>query len=297
MDAVPPSEKGASGTSAASGKTEVTIALNVSATDIWQALTEPATVSRWFGMLTSPLRPGGSSRLDFGDGDFFELESIQLIPPHRLQYDWRFLGIGPLDHITWRIEPNSSGCLLAVIDSEVERSYETVQLLKEGWQDFIQRLERFLATGESTRYDWRREFDGSIELPAPSQVAWEVLLAPQMQAQWLPLAGSVLGEGTSITLADGIEPSELEIINVVRKAPISVSFQLCHTRWLNPTSCTLELSTRSNSALLTIQHLDWEGISSCSDDQLQQRRRFCACWIKVLRGARRLIDRYCIRKQ
>jgi len=68
----------------------VTLATSVSAAQVWQALTETSSVAMWFGSLTAELRPGSPARLDFGDGDFFTLDDIQLNPPYGLQYTWRF---------------------------------------------------------------------------------------------------------------------------------------------------------------------------------------------------------------
>ncbi|MDJ0795854.1 MAG: SRPBCC domain-containing protein [Calothrix sp. MO_167.B12] len=263
----------------------VNFATSASAIEVWQALTEPNIVGRWFGTLTSTLFPGETVRLEFGDGDFFMLEVTRSEPPHLLEYNWRFLGVGPLDTITWRILPQNIGCLVTVIDNEPERSPESALLLRQGWLDFTQRLERFLTTDIPTRYDWRREFDGSIELPCRVEVAWDKIFASQAQAQWLPLSCSILEAGAHLTLEDGLEPSLLQILNVIWNPPNRVQFQLTHSDWLHPTNCQLELSPRSKCAMLTIQHFGWEAISPHRDYQLQQRKRFSSFWITALQSA------------
>jgi predicted ester cyclase/uncharacterized protein YndB with AHSA1/START domain len=166
--------------------------LHVQATTVWEALTEKTTVCRGFGTLSGKLRQGSDAHLDFGDGDFFTLEVLQIEAPYLLQYAWRFLGIGPLDTITWHIVPQDIGCRVTVTDSEPGRSREAATELKKGWLDFTRRLSRFLATGKSTRYDWRREFEGSIELAGKMEDVYNTLFSPQMQARWLPLGVSVL---------------------------------------------------------------------------------------------------------
>src|SRR5688500_2003004 len=83
---------------------------------VWQSWTDAAVVAQWFGDLSGDLKSGGSARLDFGDGDFFDLDSIALSPPNVIEYDWKFLGIGPTDSITWQIEPNEGGCRVTVED-------------------------------------------------------------------------------------------------------------------------------------------------------------------------------------
>jgi len=215
----------------------VPVLLNVSVAKVWQALTEPHQVSQWFGTLTGALRPATSLRLDFGDGDFFDLEVTQLDPQCLVQYVWRFLGVGPLDSITWRIVPQDRGCLVTVIDSEPDRSYEAALELKQGWLDFTRRLEGFMRTGVSTRYDWRREFDGSIEIPGNLEDAWSTLFVPHMLTRWLPLAGAPLKTGTYFTVPDDAEPSVLEITDVIWCPPTHVLFQVTHPAWLKPTTC------------------------------------------------------------
>jgi uncharacterized protein YndB with AHSA1/START domain len=277
-------------TSTLLGTVVVDVTLSASVTETWQALTEPTMVARWFGTLTETLAEGRSVCLDFGDGDFFDLEVIQLDPPHLLQYTWRFLGIGPLDTITWRIIPKDNGCLVTVIDSEPERSPESVLLLKEGWLDFTQRLKRFLTTGMPSRYDWRREFDGSIELASKLEDAWDVLFAPATQSEWLPFGGSVLQAGAHVTITDDAEPSLLQMTDVAWDAPTRVLFHLTHSDWLRPTRCQLELSPHGQGTLLTVSHTGWESISRDSSSQLQQRKRFSALWIPALQRACQLIE-------
>ena len=272
------------------GTVIVTAALSATATEIWWVLTEPALVKLWFGRLTPALRSGGSARLDFGDGDFFTLEIIRLDAPKLVEYAWRFLGTGPLDTITWRIVPQDVGCLVVVTDKEPERSRESALLLREGWLDFARRLAEFVVTGKSSRYDWRREIDGSIELPATKDQTWKRLFAPDLQGQWLPLGASVLETGAGFTLADNVEPSVFQLTDVTREPSSRLQFHLSHPSWLSQTSCTMELLSRRDHAILSISHIGWEDISSDGAYQLHQRKRFCAFWVKVLHCARRLIE-------
>src|ERR1051325_7005653 len=143
------------GSSIAPGTVEITRALSASATTAWRALTDPEVVAKWFGTLTAPFRGGEDARLEFGDGDYFLLHTLRIDPPSLLQYSWRFLGIGPLDTITWRITARGDGCLVTVTDTEPDRSPEAALLLRTGWMDFTGRLEEFLSRGLPTRYPWR----------------------------------------------------------------------------------------------------------------------------------------------
>jgi len=271
------------------GTVALTLPLNTPAAEVWRALTDPTLIARWFGTLNGALALGQRARLDFGDGDFFDLETLRCDPPQLLEYSWRFLGIGPLDTITWHIAPLGSGCLVTVLDSEPGRTYQSARELKEGWLDFTQRLEHFLATGQPSRYDWRREFDGSIELAGESSVIWETLFEPANQARWLPLRSGVLKEGELLFVGDSGEPALVRIADVRWEPPTRVRFQVTHRGWLQSTHCDVKLSAHAEGSMLSISHVGWEGISRDDSRQLRQRTRFCAQWITALQRARQLI--------
>jgi uncharacterized protein YndB with AHSA1/START domain len=275
---------------AAVGTVIVDTLVNAPVLEVWQALTDPTVICRWFGELTGELRLGGNARFEFGDGDFFVLEDVQLNPPHHLQYAWRFLGTGPLDTITWDIVPQGSVSLVRVTDSELDRSREEALSLREGWLDFTQRLERFLSTGQSSRYDWCREFDGSIELECTQDVVWRKLFSPEGQTQWLPLDGIALEDRVHFLAADGTEASLFQITDVKWNPPSKVQFHLFHPDWLHATRCSLELSPRNERTMLSIHHDGWEAISPHDEKQQQQRKRFSALWVTALKRAHQLID-------
>jgi len=256
---------------------------------VWEALTDPALVCRWFGFLWPGLEPGATARFEFGDGDFFEVENVQLTAPHRLHYDWRFLGIGPLDSIDWHLTAQGTGCKVTVTDSEPGRSPEAVQEMRQGWRDFTWRLQQYVHTRAPIRYDWRREFDGSIELAAELDKVREVLFAPGRYARWLPLDGFDLDTQTSFYVEDDKEPVAFPLAAVTWLAPIRVRFQLSHPDWLHLTTCTLEVEAYRQGALLSIHHVGWEHIHAAPEAQRQQRKRFSACWIGCLQRARDLL--------
>jgi uncharacterized protein YndB with AHSA1/START domain len=271
------------------GTVALTLPLDTPAAEVWRALTEPALVERWFGRLIGKLALGQRARLDFGDGDFFDIEMLRCEPPRLLEYTWRFLGIGPLDTITWHIAPLGSGCLVTVLDGEPGRTYQSARELKQGWLDFTQRLERFLATGQPSRYDWRHEFEGSIELDGEPAALWETLFAPANQAQWLPLRDGVLKDGELLVIGSGGEPALVRIADVRWEPPTQVRFQVTHRGWLQSTHCDVKLFAHAQGSLLRISHTGWEGISRDDSRRLQQRTRFCAQWITALQRARQLV--------
>ncbi len=272
------------------GTVKVRREIRVPPTRVWQALTDCAHVALWFGDLSAPLCPGQSSRLDFGDGDFFTIENVELSPPYYLRYDWRFLGTGPLDTIKWFIDPIESGCRVTVVDSEPERSREAAAALKIGWLDFSKRLKSYCTAGKSARYPWRRDFEGSIELPVSLADAWQRLFDGGAQRRWLPLASGILCDGARFMTEDGDEPSWLPLTQVTLASPNRVAFALTSTQWYRPTECVIELFARVHGTILSIRHTAWLDIGHDDDYQKWQRRRFCNFWIAALKRAREAVS-------
>lgn len=271
------------------GTVEVTISVDASPAEVWKALTDPLIVAKWFGNLSSPFVEGQATRLDFDDGDFFGIETIRLDPLSTIQYSWRFLGIGPLDLITWKISPGESGCLVTVLDEEPGRTMEDALSLREGWLDFTSRLRRFLKSGKSSRYSWRRELDVSIELKADSKAAWPLLFETESLSDWLPVDAVAIESGAHLKLDDQADPSAFEITNARILAPSQIEFDLSSTDWLNPTRCALSIFPRTEGSLLGVSHNGWEEIKKGRAYQKGQRQRFCNFWIAALERAREIV--------
>jgi len=271
------------------GKVEVTRTVDSPPEKVWEALTDPEKVIGWFGALSSPLVVGQSTRLDFGDGDFFSLNTRLIQPPYRLQYEWRFLGIGPLDTITWETTPKNKSSLVKVTDTEPERTHEAARLLRQGWIDFTNRLVKYLRKGKPARYPWRHEFDACIELGRNRVGVWDTLFQPGAQTRWLPLGASDLKEGADLIIEDGLEPSAFRLREVLFIPPSQVRLEITHEDWLCPTQCSLLLSPRREDFLLSVNHNGWEAISSQEDYQKRERTRFSLLWISALQRARQLI--------
>jgi hypothetical protein len=138
---------------------------------------------------------------------------------------------------------------------------DEAQQLGEGWRDFLERLEHFATTGECARYDWRRDFDGSVELPGAPGVS-DQLFAPGRVTTWLSLDESVLRDGSRLSLRDGEEPATVTLSMVVLEPPSRVTFEVRGDGWPHTTKAQVVLRHRR------------DGTERCS--------RF---WIDALRGA------------
>jgi uncharacterized protein YndB with AHSA1/START domain len=270
------------------GSVTVCAALPVPLERAWEALTEPRLVAKWFGRLSGPLRAGGTPKLDFGDGDFFAIQDIALEPRVEIRWRWRFLGIGPLDSITWRIIREDVGCLVTVTDTEPRRSSEWNEMLKEGWTDFTGRLVSFVTTGRCARYDWRRDADGGIELPCAAHVAWAELFRPEVQRRWLPADGTITAGARWVPR--GAEASRvLELGRVLWDRPRSVEFEINSRGWARPTVARLEVAPRGDDSLLSFSHTGWEAVSRDDGYRRGERKQFCGLWVKSQQRARALV--------
>jgi uncharacterized protein YndB with AHSA1/START domain len=248
--------------------------------DAWGAIATPPQVRCWFGTLWSELAPGVQTRLDFGDGDFFTLAVDRVEPLRLLEYRWRFLGTSPESVVTWTIgSPDEFESLVTVRDDEPERSHEASLALAAGWADFLTRLARFLETGSRSRYAWRPEVDGAIELPASLGAARELLADPR----WLPVGDAGLVDGGSFRVEDG---HELVVRHVERAGPDEVRFALGLAGFDVTTGCSVRLVPRSRSVLLEFQHAGLADLPLEEPARKLLRARLVRTWIASLERAR-----------
>jgi uncharacterized protein YndB with AHSA1/START domain len=272
------------------GTVQVSVLVPVSINDAWSALTRRDVVAQWFGDLSESLNPGGPYRLDFGDGDFFEITDVDPVAPNRLSYCWRFLGTGPKDAISWSINPSAGQCSVTVTDTEDGRAHDAIEEMTEGWTDFLHRLQVYCATGQKSRYGWRKEFSGSIELPVQATMAFDTLLDADRLRHWAPWSGDALTPGARVTMTDNRQPAQLTIGAVDRTGPLSLRFTLTCRDWNGDTECSLQIESRPHGALLMISHVGWQGISSHESEQAAQRARFGTLWEQALRAGQQFVS-------
>lgn len=266
------------------GTVVVKVGVNASPAKVYTALTDPAVTTRWFGELNGAIDSGRHVRLDFGDGDFFDIDEIVVDRPRSIAYRWRFLGIMPADDIRWSIAPAEFGSLVTVTDRDPFRAPEWAEALRQGWNDFTSRLCTFLESGQSTRYDWRRTFDGGVELPCLPVDAMAIVTDPVLAARWLPTDQGLI-EGARIAPGDGLEPSIVHVGEVVGDGPAAVRFKITSPQWRAATECAFEARPRGAGTLLTLGHSGWEDIDGDFAIQRMQRHRFADMWISALRRA------------
>lgn len=252
--------------------------------EVWAALTEPARVRRWFATLDGGYTPDALLRADFGDGDFFLVRVRRVAPPRSLEFDWSFLGVGPVERIAFRLAEDGPGCLVEVTDSDPDRGEEAARSLAEGWGDFLARLRRHLDTGEDTRYGWRGEIDAVTDLPASANP----LRDPDRLRVWLPLSPRSSG-ACRFLVGDDTVPREFEV-DELRLDGDRLDFLLGVRGLPGRTRCRVTLEPRGSSGglRLTVHHAGWRDLGLPDDEARRLRARFTAAWRDALDRARSL---------
>lgn len=108
--------------------TRVVVASRVYATDapdLWDALTNPERIPRWFLPITGELRPGGRYQLQGNAGGTI----TRCEPPSTLEITWEFGG--GVSWVAVRLEPADEGTRLTL-----EHSAPTVDIADEHWKMF-----------------------------------------------------------------------------------------------------------------------------------------------------------------
>jgi uncharacterized protein YndB with AHSA1/START domain len=136
-----------------------TILIKASPEALWQAITEPAFIARYFHGAQTELElvPGGRYTSYSPDRERLWVDAvvIEVDPPHRFVHGWRSLydpetAEEEASRVTWEIEPQDGGiCKLTVIHDQLERSPKTAASVSgTGWMTVLSGLKTLLETGE-----------------------------------------------------------------------------------------------------------------------------------------------------
>jgi len=117
---------------------------------VFQALTEPAELERWFVQKAEvDLRPGGAIRFEWAP-DAVEIGKILLFdPPHRLSYTWEALSPRPTT-ITFALTAENEGTRLHLIHTGIGEGedWDTYYTsINSGWNIHLNNLTAWLETG------------------------------------------------------------------------------------------------------------------------------------------------------
>ncbi|HTF52520.1 MAG TPA: SRPBCC domain-containing protein [Pseudonocardia sp.] len=158
------------------GNTEFVYTTYISTTPerLWQALTDPAFTSRYWGAeLQSDWKVGSPVLWKEGAGEFKDLDQVVLEsePPRRLSYSWHNYQPEHAEHFGWTdaelaelikekrskvtfdIQPHGESVRLTVIHDDFEPGSKMYQALSGqlggGWPELLAGLKTLLETGET----------------------------------------------------------------------------------------------------------------------------------------------------
>jgi uncharacterized protein YndB with AHSA1/START domain len=238
----------------------------------WDLITRPEQVGMWFGDLSDDLATSATARLDFGDGDFFTIHGVQAHAPNSLAYSWRFLDMGATSEISWQISGRDGDLTVELKDRSPQRSEAAAEELREGWLDFLQRLDAFVATGNVTRYDFRREFDGAIELN----------ISTDELAKMVATAGGLFDLIVPVLRAAN-ESGEIPSISAVHEdTDLAIRFDLAEVAWEQPTLCSIYCKEKGQGSAIVVRQTGWDKISSDQGLCISRRRFYSARWRDAL---------------
>ena len=265
----------------------VHVEVPVGVEEAWHTLVAPEAVRHWWGELSGEVVAGARVRLDFADGDFFDIDVTGLEAPSTLECRWRFLGIGPCCRVRWHLEGRSETTRVEVSDTQAGRSAEESQELGTGWADFLERYRSHLATGADTRYPWREGLDGSIEVPQAPR--W--LFDAEVRPKWLPLRQATMLDVAGGGPTSAHQPWRLRVDRVVRPRPTRLVVVLGAMDGPPLSICRLELVPTANGGSLGFVHHGWQQLLAETDDRRRARSRLTRTWIDTLVRARALLER------
>ncbi|BCB88522.1 SRPBCC family protein [Phytohabitans suffuscus] len=151
--------------------------------DVWDAITNPERLARWFFPVTGELRAGGKYQLEGNAGG----EIRQCEQPHLLVVTWEFDGGGSTD-LRVRLVPGADGATVvelehtAVLPFDDETWAAGIGRFAPGWDHAFQRLDSYLR-GELA------EDDSPTDLSPEARRLWE--LAGQ---EWVEVARTWRGQ-------------------------------------------------------------------------------------------------------
>jgi len=230
------------------------VTLPGSAEVCWPLLADPRLLSQWFAE-ADRIEALGAFRFDFGDGDFFSGIVSAIEEPIALELKWKFMDLGATSEIGFFLSPDGANTEVSVVDRG-EYTAQGVSELREGWADFLGRLEKRVRTGENTRYRWTPEICMGALLRQESSAATQMITGAAWWRETFP--------GSDVTL----EPGDSE--HIVRAT-------FTHPEWSNlPTHAVIRATARCKGLSLSVKHSGW---TECPEDfQLQARSRLAGLW-------------------
>jgi uncharacterized protein YndB with AHSA1/START domain len=266
--------------------------------DVWHALTSPGALKHWLAVCHGSLvATDRDCTLDFEDGEFFLVRSRAVERPHRLEYVWRWLGIGQATRVEWQLEGNPHVTRVTVTEEAMNPPWDWQTWNGGGWPGILDQLAAHLRTGTTWRWPWRRMGPyAQVELPVPFYQAWEKLTAPMGLRFWLQvMRGEALAPGASLGLlmGDASGALEMKVLRVVQPGEQppsflpSIEFALTRPVWNTELHGRMWLEPAGwGRCLLQVFHANWENLPPGL--QLPERKLVTSFWAGAAHRARLL---------
>jgi uncharacterized protein YndB with AHSA1/START domain len=230
----------------------------------WRYVSDRRLLSEWFAD-TDRIKLKEPVQFAFGDGDFFDGTVLEFEELTFIRLVWKFMGVGAVSDVSFFLCPVDGKTEVTVLDRG-EYTTRTVALLREGWRDFLSRLERRITTGENSRYRWRiADGDGpGISIEAVVQCDKLLMVGILRDVSWWRDAFPQ----STVLLMPGRDDESVQAI-----------FQ--EADWSGQqTKATVEIEARRDGLGITVTHTGWTQLPP--DIQLDARKRLAALWQKAL---------------
>jgi hypothetical protein len=220
--------------------------------------------------------------VEFGDGDFFDIDPLEVAPGAAILFEWRFLGVGPAARVRWRCRPDGGGTEVLIDDVQPGRTPAETDELLSGWTDFAERLARYLRTGRRARYGTRDDIDGNVTLGLTAAG----LISPETIHRWLPIATDGFVPSWFFVVDDD-GPRRFAVDRWTAEAG-AVTFAVEVPDATRTTTVRIRLDQVGDGWHLSFRHSGWSRLGLPDRQARQLRRRFTAAWAAALRDARDL---------
>jgi uncharacterized protein YndB with AHSA1/START domain len=237
---------------------EAQVEIARSPVEVWSCLTAGERLTAWFAN-SGDLSPGGAFQFDFGDGDQFTGRVTGWHPTHQLELEWRFMGLGPRFLIRFDLEPIAQGTRVRVRDTG-SRTAADADSLREGWIDFIGRLQRHVETGENARYEWSQTIGTAVCAPgAPQQVLTD-LRDPTWWSSGFP---------------------GLHVTSLPAPGANQLAFDFHAPQWgEHTTRAVVTVEPDAQGSYVGVSHVGWTELPL--DIRIAERRRVAGLWREAL---------------
>ena len=224
----------------------------------WKYLSDPRLISEWFAD-TDQIRLQEPVQFAFGDGDYFAGTILELEEPTFMRLAWKFMGLGGQSDISLFLYPLDGKTEVTVLDRG-EYTPQAAKELREGWRDFLSRLERRIVTGENSRYQWSPDICIGAVVQCDKLSIVRILRDISWWREAFPHSNPVLLPG---------------------RGDQSVQAIFQEAEWSGQqTEATVKIEARRDGLGISVKHAGWEGLPA--DLQLDARRQLATLWQHAL---------------